>query len=496
MNPKFFSGLRSVGGIVFIAALCRCLPRAEAAEEPVQVSVIAFPEKKVCPLPADFTGLSFEKNTLAARHFDPTNSVLVNLVSNLGTGVLRFGGSAVDTTYWSRESRKSFPMAQATVGPGNLSRMLAFAAKVHWPVILGLNLGANDPAMAADEAAFALSAGPNQVLAFEIGNEPEHFKDGGIRATNYGYANYQQEVGAYISAMQERCPSVKIAGPATTSNFGWYENFLNDFKGVTVLATRHHYPLTASSKVMPDNPRYGTVENLLSAATAAASQKLMLQHERAAEKAGVPFRVGETGSASMGGKEGVSDVFAAALWSVDYMFALVAKGVAGVNFHGYFSCHGYTPFCFTNGNYHVHPMYYGLLFFQQAAHGNLVAVRQEQDRPANVTAYAMVALDGRLRIVLVNKETNRAAMVSVRAGSRYSEAKVSRLTAPSALAAQGITLAGAAVQKDGTWTARPAEGLAGERGEFSVALPAASAALVVLEEAGSRQLSMEGLPAN
>ena len=482
MYSKFFTGFRSVGGISFAAALGWCLTtnRAEAVDDTAHVSVTVFPEKNICPLPADFTGLSFEKNTLATRHFDPTNSVLVNLFSNLGSGALRFGGSAVDTTYWSREAGKNFPRARLTLGPDDLSRVQAFASKTHWPIILGLNLGANDPAMAADEAAFARSAGTHQVLALEIGNEPEHYKDQGLRATNYNYADFRSEVRAYVDAIRAQTHSAKIAGPSTTSNFGWFENFLKDFKADIVLATRHHYPLTASSKVTPDSVRYGTVENLLSAATAAASQRLLQQHERAAEKAGVPFRVGETGSASMGGKDGVSDVFASALWCVDYMFALASKGVAGVNFHGYFSCHGYTPFCFTNGNYHAHPMYYGLLFFHQAGIGRLVGDSVTSDIPVNVTAYAMLADDGGLRVVLINKDLKRPAQIRVATDRRYEKAELMRLTAPSAMAEEGVTLGGAKVRPDGTWFSKTAEEVACERGKFGLVLPAASAALVQL----------------
>jgi hypothetical protein len=363
-------------------------------------------------------------------------------------------------------------------------------------VILGLNLGANNPAMAADEAAFACASGGDQLLAFEIGNEPEQFGHNGHRATNYTYADFRSEVAACVSAIRQRTSRVPLAGPATTSNFGWFDSFLADFKADTVLATRHHYPLTAAGKVTPEHPRYCTVENLLSQVTAASSMKLLEQHEQAAAKEGVPFRVGETGSASLGGKNGVSDAFASALWCVDYMFALAAKGVDGVNFHSYFSCRGYTPFCFTNGHYHIHPMYYGLMFFQQTAHGNLVAVRQENDRPANITSHAALGADGRLRVVLINKEAIRPAIIRVQAGSRYKDANVVRLTAPSVMAREGVTLAGAAVQADGTWTAKPGAGLSGERGEFSVELPAASAALVVLQETVNRQLSMKSFPAN
>ena len=84
----------------------------------------------------------------------------------------------------------------------------------------------------------------------------------------------------------------------------------------------------------------------------------------------------------------------------------------------------------------------------------------------------------------------------MQAGVRYTEGNVIRLTAPTVTTEEGVTLAGAAVQTDGTWTAKPAAGLSGERGEFSVELPASSAALVVLEETVNRQLSLKGFPAN
>jgi hypothetical protein len=45
-----------------------------------------------------------------------------------------------------------------------------------------------------------------------------------------------------------------------------------------VISTRHHYPLAAACEVTTE-PRYATIENLLSAKTEKASMKLIEQHQ-------------------------------------------------------------------------------------------------------------------------------------------------------------------------------------------------------------------------
>lgn len=464
--------------------------RVSAGDAVARVAFTVHPDQVICPIPARFTGLSFEKTTLASPHFDPTNSVMVNLLSNLGVGVLRFGGNMVDEVYWSRTAGATFPNARAVIGPADLERALNFSKKISWPMILGLNLAANNPEMAADEAAFALATGGSQLLAFEIGNEPEHLGDVGRRATNYAYADFSREAHAYVTAMRERSGRVPIAGPATTSNFSWFDSFLADFSRDAVMTTRHHYPLTASRDTVFDHPRFCSVENLLKPETAASSMKLLEQHERASAQAGLPFRVGETGSASMGGKDGVSDVFASALWSVDYMFSLAARQVEGVNFHSFFSCRGYTPFCFQKGRYHVHPMYYGMLLFQMAGAGKMVAIQPAEPSRVNISAHGVAGPDGRLRVLFINKSLTTPAQADVTAPPRYVKGELIRLVAPSVTAKEGITLAGAAVQSDGTWTPKPATALAVARGQMTVLLPAASAALVILDP-DDRRLTMK-----
>ena len=54
----------------------------------------------------------------------------------------------------------------------------------------------------------------------------------------------------------------------------------------------------------------------------------------AAKSQSIPFVMGETGSVSCHGKEGVSNSFGAALWSIDYMLHGAVLGMKSVYFHG------------------------------------------------------------------------------------------------------------------------------------------------------------------
>jgi hypothetical protein len=431
-------------------------------------------------VPADFMGLSFEPPTIATPQFSPTNEVLLRLIRNLGGGVLRFGGNHVEETFWSRRDGETFPKAKAVLRPADLDRLFAFSRQAGWPVILGLNLGASVPEMAADEAAYALEAGREQLIAFEIGNEPELYRKNGTRQPDYAYDDYRRELDLYRKALHARMPRVPLCGPAHASNFGWLTNFLNDAKPDVVLASRHHYPMSADPSFTPTNARYASIENLLKAETMRESAKLVRGHQEAAARAGIPLRIGETSTASRGGKSGVSDTLASALWAVDYLFTVAELGVAGVNFHSYFRCGGYTPICADNrGGYQAMPMYYGLLLFRAAGPGHPLPVRLAT--PANLAAHALRGADGRIRLVLVNKEREEAATVQVTDVRKATRATVLRLRGPAPESTTGITLGGRAVAADGSWAPDAAEAVAIAEGRCEVSLPAASAAVLEFE---------------
>lgn len=457
---------------------------AAPADAPV-VRMAAHVDNPGRSIPPDFLGLGYDQPLLPGEYFDEDNTQFINLLKNLGEGVLCFGANGLEYTYWPRDifSRFRFRNARAVLSPGDVDRMFAFARKAGWRVIFGLNLGANDPEMAADIAAYAARAGRNQILAFEIGNEPDLYSRNGWRPASYSYADYHREYAAYVRAIRERVPGAPVAGPVTASRFAWFSDFLADEAGNIVLATNHHYPLNADPSLEPGDPRYASIENLLSAETTKQTADLARQYANASQAGNVPLRFDETNS-SYPAKEGLGNVFASSLWSVDYLFNLAERGVSGANFFGGFRPHGYTPISLEEGflgvtkRYHAQPLYYGMLLFHLAAQGRIVPVEINTD--LNVTAHAALGEDGQLRIVIVNKDFGRTIDARITAGNSFKEARAMRLMAESLQAEDGITLAGSPVNEDGTWFPRAEESVASNGAAFQVVVPAASAVLVTL----------------
>jgi hypothetical protein len=60
-------------------------------------------------------------------------------------------------------------------------------------------------------------------------------------------------------------------------------------------------------------------------------QNNLTKFQASAERAGIPWRMSETATLYGGGKPGVSDSFASALWVLDYLFVLARFGAAGAN---------------------------------------------------------------------------------------------------------------------------------------------------------------------
>jgi hypothetical protein len=452
-------------------------PATEALAE-----VTVHPDKPGRAIPPDFLGFSYEAPVLAKDYFDVRSQELMRLLSNLGTGVLRFGGNSVEFTYWSRKGRVEIPKARAVLVPQDLDRLFAFSNKTGWPVMLGLNLGHYDPQMAADEAAYAVQQGGSDLLALEIGNEPDLFMHNGQRSSAWSYESFRREFETYFQAIRSRAQEAPISGPVTCCRTGrnWFPKFLSDEGSRLMMATFHNYPMSASRTLSPDSPRYPTIPRMLSPELMSLVAKESHQLAREARAHRLPLRMAEVNSASSGGKNGVSNVFAAALWGADYAFTLAEQGAAGLNFHGGFHCRGYTPVCVSDGHYSAQPLYYGMLLFHSATPGRIVPVRVRTE--ANVTAHGVLSSDGSLHLVLINKDTQIPVQVRVSGIASYSQPALLRLTAPTLDAHTGITFGGRPVDPDGNWAPAPAQP-AERKGEvFLLELPAASAAVVTFRK--------------
>jgi len=314
-----------------------------------------------------------------------------------------------------------------------------------------------------------------RLLALEIGNEPDLFARAGHRSGTWDYDHWHGEYRRFAAAIRAALPHAPFAGPDIAGGtIDWMENFARDEGGDIALLTAHHY---ITGQVNPA----ATIEMMLQEEK--KYQPVLAKFQSIAGAAHLPWRMCETASFSGGGKAGVSDTFAAALWALDYLFVLASYGCSGVNMQtgvnhlGWIS--KYTPISDDlTGHYSTAPEYYGLLAFAEAAKGEQIAVACEAGG-INLTAYATRQKSGAMTLTVINKDQSRDAAVEV-TGVAPGKAQVMRLVAPSLTAMSGVHLGGATVAGDGSWTDGKADPVKVANGKALLDVPAGSAALIAL----------------
>jgi hypothetical protein len=423
----------------------------------------------------DFMGLGYEISSVARPGLmSGANSVYVQLVCTLGArGVIRIGGNTSDYAHYSATAPAVSSAYGTVVNDAMLRDLGGFLKATGWKLIWGLDLGRGSESEAIAEAKAVLSIAGERLLAFEIGNEPDLFPNQKHRMSEYDYEDWLVEYRRSKTALRARFPRIPLAGPDVAGKTDWVTRFAADEGKDAVLLTHHYYR-------EGQNPS-STVEKLLG-----VDPKLQPQLDQlsaASRKCGLPYRICEVNSFSGGGRPGVSDSMAAALWVLDYMFTLAANGCSGVNMetgvnHRDFIS-SYSPIGDDeHGHYSAKPEYYGMLAFSLGSKGPLLKVEMDARSP-DVRAYATQPDKGALTLTLINKRAGRTALTIV-TGSHMqaSRAVVTRLSGPDVDAKSGITLGGREVASTGTWKPIKPEVLQVRHGQLRIKLPAASAAIV------------------
>ncbi|MDD4974889.1 MAG: hypothetical protein PHY93_11095 [Bacteriovorax sp.] len=403
-------------------------------------------------IPSYFLGFSFEKDQLETDQFTIKNKVLEHLLKNLGTGTLRFGANTVDLMkFTGGPTLPSSCKITSTVNPAAVKAMFQFAKKVDWKVIYGLNLGCNVPLAGAYEAKFVQAASKEELLAFEIGNEPDLFVLQGLRTNPWNVSSYIDQYNVYQKTIQKEVAGAHLSGPGLgnfITSLEWLPPFMTAESKNLTFASVHFYPTIHDYGLSPDGPLYPTIAHLLSPAKAKLIiNKIFTPQVKAAKQAGLPFRITEMNSAARSGEPGVSDAFASALWVLDYSFRFLTIGVSGINIqndldnlHDIYSAIQRDK----SGSYFPRPIYYGMLFFNEAAKGFLVPVEiKNEDSLANFSIYSSVQQDHTLRITVINKDPQKTLNVQIRISDKnYQSGKMIQLLAPSLDAKSGISLGG------------------------------------------------------
>lgn len=421
----------------------------------------------------DFMGLGYEISSVARPGLlSRDNSVYVQLVRTLGArGVIRIGGNTADFAGYSPADAAVSSPKGTVINDAVLKDLGSFLAATDWKLIWGLNLGSGSEDTAIAEAKAVLPAAGERMLAFEIGNEPDIFSRSKHRNADYGYDDWLAEYRRYKAALRAQLPHIPFAGPDVAGKTDWLTRFAADEGKDAVLLTHHYYR-------QGQNPN-STIQILLG-----VDPKLQpeLDTVRAASQScGLPYRICEVNSFSGGGRPGVSDTMAGALWVLDYMFTLAANGCSGVNMEtgvnqlGFIS--SYSPIGDDEqGHYSAKPEYYGMLAFSLAGKGRILMTDIDASAP-EIKAYATQPPGGGFALTLINKG-DRSSAFTVNTGSHARHASVIRLSGPAIDAKTGITLGGAEVTPAGTWKPIRPEVLPMRNGRLTIKLPAASAAIV------------------
>ncbi|HWZ16838.1 MAG TPA: glycosyl hydrolase family 79 C-terminal domain-containing protein [Mucilaginibacter sp.] len=462
--------------IVLVAALLSCKKEPQGSLLPVAsglpVTVTIDQSHPGNRIAGNFQGLSYETGLLieSPEILNADNTELIQLIKNLGPGVLRIGGNSSDNIAWTGHERTP-ANGKDELTTTEVDRLSAFSKAIGWPVLFGLNLGNNNAAAAADEARYVYKSLQDNVYAMALGNEPDVYYAYPIRTPSYNADNYQGEWEAYKSAIQLAVPQAAFAGPGTAYNTDWITAFVKKHNNHIKLLDAHYY---AAGPASDPTINYHTI---LKPSWKLDNTLQVIRNESATYH--VPFRITESNSIYGGGKVGTSDVFASALWALDLMWAIAGSNGEGINFHGGNGAI-YSPIAIEHGIITARPVYYAMLAFKYGSAGNILPVSIDQPQ-YNCSAHACANADHTWSITLINKDESNRFSFTIQLTKTASNIKIVRLTAPGITSKTGTTFAGSMVNAGGTFKPAAGDQYAVNKKSFVINVPAGSAAVVTVQ---------------
>jgi hypothetical protein len=456
--------LRTINRRNFIATAAAALAAARlgAQNQAVPRVTLKIPAAATGPhMPADFVGLSYEVQQLTdPSFFSASNAGLVSQFKALAPGgVLRLGGNTSEFAWWKptpESAEPEHPQTREVVGEPKaqyyavtteaVRNLAGFLKATGWTCLYGIGMGTNTPERAADEAAFVAGTLGESLQYFQIGNEADLFGHHLRDPKTWSVKTYLQEWLALARAVTTRVPGAKFGMPDVAMNVGWLTEIANLWPSVEnpprVTTLTHHYYFGGPAT----NPEV-SIPNLLKPATMVRVQKTADAAAAAAAKMGARVRMTEGNTCYRGGKPGVSDVFAAALWAADYSLLLASNNYSGVNLHGgtgksvansvggflpgdvLLSENGatpeqiathphpfYTPIATFGSEYRMQPVAYGLKFAGTFSGATLVQgdfTSQLQSTGVDATAYAALHPSGKVAIILLNKDAEQDVEINL-----------------------------------------------------------------------------------
>ena len=464
----------------------------------VKLTITLPAEAKGSHMPADFVGLSYEVQQLVdPSFFSAKNTGLIQKFKELSShGVLRLGGNTSEFAYWqptTSSPEPEHPKTREVAGEPKASyyavredavRNLAeFLKATGWTCLYGIGMGTNVPERAAAEAEFVSKTLGSSLQYFQIGNEVDLFDRHLRDPKTWSPKTYLDEWLALARAITARVPDAVFGIPDVAADISWLPKIAELWPSIQnpprVTTLTHHYYFGGPAT----NPEVN-VPNLMKPATMAKVQKTADIAAEAARKVGARVRMTEGNTCYRGGKPGVSDVFAAALWAADYSLLLASNNYSGINLHGgtgksvansvggslpgdallgeqgqsaeQIASHPhpfYTPIATFGSEYMLEPVAYGLKFAGSLSGGTFLQTDLTdtlQQSGVNASGYAAKLPGGEISVIILNKGTDRDLELTVNFGSGKSGAvAIESLHAPAIDSREAHISPGAAGKLEG-----------------------------------------------
>jgi len=339
----------------------------------------------------------------------------------------------------------------------------AFLDACGWTCIYGVGMGTNTPEHAAEEAEYVAKSLGSKLDYFQVGNEADLFGSHLRDPKTWGVKTYLDQWLAIARAIQKSVPAARFGMPDVASRIDWLTQIADVWPSIAdkpnvVTLSHHHYFGGPATNLAVNIP------NLLAPSNFARVQKTADIANAAATKMGVHVRMTEGNTCYRGGKPGVSDVYASALWSANYSLLLAANRYTGVNLHGgtghsvansvggslpgdaLLAAQGesaaeiarhphpfYTPIATFGTEYVLEPVAYGLIFAGTFAGATMFAedlTSPLQTSGVNAVGFGAQLADGHTSVIVLNKDAEKDLDLTLEFGGRGGRLEMSALSAP------------------------------------------------------------------
>jgi hypothetical protein len=275
------------------------------------------------------------------------------------------------------------------------------------PLTVGLNARIGQLAWAE-----AMVAGAQQAatagLQFSLGNEPDiYYLPNYLSLAKTQPGEEAKEVGLYLQVatyLRQAIGTQPLVGPELASAAHWQAALPGVISTLHLQTVGvHSYPLSVCR-----SPREATIHGLLAHSVGNAPRRLawVVADARAA---GVSAVISEANSVSCGGKSGVSDTSASAVWALRFVLAAIETGFGEVSFH--LSGNPYDPFYLRGGEVVRRPMEGALVALQQwLAPGATLRTL----RPVGSVSVATVTAAGSESLLILDNESTKPAPLLLR----------------------------------------------------------------------------------